>query len=127
METFAHYAAKPLPCSVPLAVVLYGGISHSSANARRVSFARDAIEDLSTATPHKDKPVPLPREKKPTVFDRYAVVMSTRKWTSTTEIADALCSTREAVNKFLSANREKLYKRQENSGKGYLINFWKLK
>ena len=24
METFANYAAKPLPCSVPLAVVLYG-------------------------------------------------------------------------------------------------------
>ena len=39
METFAHYAAKPLPCSVPLAVVLYGAGNHQPVVSRKVTFA----------------------------------------------------------------------------------------
>ena len=127
MYSHAHYAAKPLPCSVPLASVLFGEVNSQPVSARKITFGRDALEDLSTATPHKAKPIPKPRAKKRTVFDRYAAVMSTRKWTSTTDIADALCATSAAVNKYLSANREKIHKRQDNSGKGYLIKYWKLK
>ena len=127
MTPYAHYAAKPLPCSVPLAAVLFGEINRHPVSARKVTFGRDALEDLSTAIPHKAKPVPKPRAKNQTVFDKYAAVMSTRKWTSTTDIASALCATSAAVNKYLSAHREKLHKRQENTGKGFLVNYWKLK
>ena len=127
MTPYAHYAAKPLPCSVPLDAVLFGEVNRHPVSARKVTFGRDALEDLSTAIPHKAKPVPKPRAKNQTVFDKYAAVMSTRKWTSTTDIANALCATSAAVNKFLSANRERVNKRQDNSGKGYLINYWKLK
>ena len=96
---------------------------------RKVTFARDAIEDFSTAKRHQDRPKPSPTQtaKKPPVFDKYAAVMSKRKWTSSSEIAESLGYAREAVNKFLSANRDKLHKRQANTGKGFLVNYWKLK
>ena len=129
---FAHaeyHSTYPLP----ICGTIHGGawrITETPKSAiRRVTFARDAIEDFSTAKRHQDRPKPAPTQtaKKPTVFDKYAAVLSKRKWTSSSEVADALCSSREAVNKYLSANREKLHKRQENSGKGFLVNYWKLK
>ena len=131
MTPYAHYAAKPLPCPLMFSAVLEATFDpkpHSiHPSARREPKVSDPIEDFSTATPYKVKPIPKPRAKNQTVFDKYAAVMSTRKWTSTTDIADALCATSAAVNKYLSANREKIHKRQDNSGKGYLINYWKLK
>ena len=129
---FAHaeyHARNPLP----ICGTIHGGawrITEPPKSAiRKVTFARDSIEDFSTAKRHQDRPKPAPTQtaKKPTVFDKYAAVLSKRKWTSSSEVADALCSSREAVNKYLSANREKLHKRQENSGKGFLVNYWKLK
>lgn len=125
----ATEAARPLPCPVPLSVVLFGEINRNPVKARKVTFARDSIEDFSTAKRHHDRPKTAPTQtaKKPPVFDKYAAVLSKRKWISSSEVADALCSSREAVNKFLSAHREKLHKRQENTGKGFLVNYWKLK
>ena len=129
-QPYAEYHARnPLP----ICGTIHGGagrITEPPKSAiRKVTFARDAIEDFSTAKRHQDRPKPAPTQtaKKPTVFDKYAAVLSKRKWTSSSEVADALCSSREAVNKYLSANREKLHKRQENSGKGFLVNYWKLK
>ena len=118
---------------LPICGTIHGGawrITEPPKSAiRKVTFARDSIEDFSTAKRHQDRPKPAPTQtaKKPPVFDKYAAVLSKRKWTSSSEVADALCSSREAVNKYLSANREKLHKRQENSGKGFLVNYWKLK
>ena len=129
---FAHaeyHSTYPLP----ICGTIHGGawrIAETPKSAiRKVTFARDSIEDFSTAKRHQDRPKPAPTQtaKKPTVFDKYAAVLSKRKWTSSSEVADALCSSREAVNKYLRANREKLHKRQENSGKGFLVNYWKLK
>ena len=129
-QPYAEYLARnPLP----ICGTIHGGawrITEPPKSAiRKVTFARDSIEDFSTAKRHQDRPKPAPTQtaKKPTVFDKYAAVLSKRKWTSSSEVADALCSSREAVNKYLSANREKLHKRQENSGKGFLVNYWKLK
>ena len=129
-QPYAEYHARnPLP----ICGTIHGGagrITEPPKSAiRKVTFARDSIEDFSTAKRHQDRPKPAPTQtaKKPTVFDKYAAVLSKRKWTSSSEVADALCSSREAVNKYLSANREKLHKRQENSGKGFLVNYWKLK
>ena len=124
-----YHSTYPLP----ICGTIHGGawrITEPPKSAiRKVTFARDSIEDFSTAKRHQDRPKPAPTQtaKKPTVFDKYAAVLSKRKWTSSSEVADALCSSREAVNKYLSANREKLHKRQENSGKGFLVNYWKLK
>ena len=129
---FAHaeyHSTYPLP----ICGTIHGGawrITETPKSAiRKVTFARDSIEDFSTAKRHQDrkKTAPTQTAKKPPVFDKYAAVLSKRKWTSSSEVADALCSSREAVNKYLSANREKLHKRQENSGKGFLVNYWKLK
>ena len=129
---FAHaeyHSTYPLP----ICGTIHGGawrITEPPKSAiRKVTFARDSIEDFSTAKRHQDRLAPSPTQaaKKPPVFDKYAAVLSKRKWISSSEVADALCSSREAVNKFLSAHREKLHKRQENSGKGFLVNYWKLK
>lgn len=129
---FAHaeyHSTYPLP----ICGTIHGGawrITEPPKSAiRKVTFARDSLEDFTAAGPYHErkKPITLPKEKKPPVFDKYAAVLSKRKWTSSSEVADALCSSREAVNKYLSANREKLHKRQENSGKGFLVNYWKLK
>ena len=129
---FAHaeyHSTYPLP----ICGTIHGGagrITEPPKSAiRKVTFARDSIEDFSTAKRHQDrkKTAPTQTAKKPTVFDKYAAVLSKRKWTSSSEVADALCSSREAVNKYLSANREKLHKRQANTGKGFLVNYWKLK
>lgn len=124
-----YNSAYPLP----ICGTIHGGalrITETPKSAiRRVTFARDAIEDFSTAKRHQDRLAPSPTQaaKKPPVFDKYAAVLSKRKWTSSSEVAEALGYAREAVNKFLSAHRDKLHKRQENSGKGFLVNYWKLK
>lgn len=47
MTPYAHYAANPLPCSVPLAVVLYGAGNHQPVVSRKVTFACDEIEDFT--------------------------------------------------------------------------------
>ena len=129
---FAHaeyHSTYPLP----ICGTIHGGawrISETPKSAiRKVTFARDSLEDFATAGPYHErkKPIALPKEKKPTVFDKYAAVLSKRKWTSSSEIAESLGYAREAVNKFLSAHRDKLHKRQANTGKGFLVNYWKLK
>ena len=55
MTPYAHYAAKPLPCSVPLAVVLYGAGNHQPVVSRKVTFACDELEDF-TGKPEKPRP-----------------------------------------------------------------------
>ena len=129
MTPYAHYAAQLQPGDIPLSVVLFQQKPVKPAICRRISFAMDRLEDFTAAGPYHErkKPVTLPKEKKPTVFEKYAAVLSKRKWTSSSEVAEALGYAREAVNKFLSAHREKLHKRQENTGKGFLVNYWKLK
>lgn len=129
---FAHaeyHSTYPLP----ICGTICGGawrIAETPKSAiRKVTFARDSIEDFSTAKRHQDrkKTAPTQTAKKPPVFDKYAAVLSKRKWTSSSEVAEALGYAREAVNKFLSAHRDKLHKRQANTGKGFLVNYWKLK
>ena len=129
-QPYAEYHARnPLP----ICGTIHGGagrITEPPKSAiRKVTFARDSLEDFATAGPYHErkKPIAPPKEKKPTVFDKYAAVLSKRKWTSSSEVAESLGYAREAVNKFLSAHRDKLHKRQANTGKGFLVNYWKLK
>ena len=47
MYSHSTEAAKPLPCSVPLAVVLYGAGNHQPVVSRKVTFACDELEDFT--------------------------------------------------------------------------------
>ncbi len=129
---FAHaeyHSTYPLPICGTFCGGAFRIVETPKSAIRKVTFARDSLEDFATAGPYNErkKPITPPKEKKLTVFDKYAAVLSKRKWTSSSEVAESLGYAREEVNKFLSAHRDKLHKRQENSGKGFLVNYWKLK
>ena len=126
METFAHYAAKPLPCSVPLAVVLYGAGNHQPVVSRMVTFACDELEDFTDEIyVEKEKAKRAPVQKRDS-YERYVAVLSKQKWTSSREISRALHICVPSVNRYLHSYEHLFVKRQEVK-RGVVTNLWSLK
>ena len=126
METFAHYAAKPLPCSVTLAVVLYGAGNHQPVVSRKVTFACDELEDFTDESyVEKEKAKRAPVQKRDS-YERYVAVLSKQKWTSSREISRALHICVPSVNRYLHSYEHLFVKRQEVK-RGVVTNLWSLK
>ena len=126
MTPFAHYAAKPLPCSVPLAVVLYGAGNHQPVVSRKVTFACDELEDFTDEIyVEKEKAKRAPVQKRDS-YERYVAVLSKQKWTSSREISRALHICVPSVNRYLHSYEHLFVKRQEVK-RGVVTNLWSLK
>ena len=128
MTPYAHYAAKPLPCSVPLAVVLYGAGNHRPVVSRKVTFARDDDEDFTSEdyiakAQERKQRAPV---QKPDTLARYVAVLSKQKWTSSREISRALHICVPSVNRYLHSYEHLFVKRQEVK-RGVVTNLWSLK
>ena len=126
MHSHAHYAAKPLPCSVPLAVVLYGAGNHQPVVSRKVTFACDELEDFTDEIyVEKEKAKRAPVQKRDS-YERYVAVLSKQKWTSSREISRALHICVPSVNRYLHSYEHLFVKRQEVK-RGVVTNLWSLK
>ena len=126
MTPFAHYAAKPLPCSVPLAVVLYGAGNHQPVVSRKVTFACDELEDFTDESYIvKEKTKRAPVQKRDS-YERYAAILRKKKWTSSREISRALHICVPSVNRYLHSYEHLFVKRQEVK-RGVVTNLWSLK
>ena len=126
MTPYAHYAAKPLPCSVPLAVVLYGAGNHQPVVSRKVTFACDELEDFTDEIyVEKEKAKRAPVQKRDS-YERYVAVLSKQKWTSSREISRALHICVPSVNRYLHSYEHLFVKRQEVK-RGVVTNLWSLK
>lgn len=126
MTPYAHYAAKPLPCSVPLAVVLYGAGNHQPVVSRKVTFACDELEDFTDESyVEKEKAKRAPVQKRDS-YERYVAVLRKQKWTSSREISRALHICVPSVNRYLHSYEHLFVKRQEVK-RGVVTNLWSLK
>ena len=126
MTPYAHYAAKPLPCSVPLAVVLYGAGNHQPVVSRKVTFACDELEDFTDEIyVEKEKAKRAPVQKRDS-YERYVAVLIKQKWTSSREISRALHICVPSVNRYLHSYEHLFVKRQEVK-RGVVTNLWSLK
>ena len=126
MTPYAHYAAKPLPCSVPLAAVLFGEINRHPVSARKVTFACDELEDFTDESyVEKEKAKRAPVQKRDS-YERYVAVLSKQKWTSSREISRALHICVPSVNRYLHSYEHLFVKRQEVK-RGVVTNLWSLK
>ena len=126
MTPYAHYAAKPLPCSVPLSVVLYGAGNHQPVVSRKVTFACDELEDFTDESYIvKEKTKRAPVQKRDS-YERYVAVLSKQKWTSSREISRALHICVPSVNRYLHSYEHLFVKRQEVK-RGVVTNLWSLK
>ena len=126
MTPFAHYAAKPLPCSVPLAVVLYGAGNHQPVVSRKVTFACDELEDFTDESYVEKQKVKRAAVQKPESLERYLSVLRKQKWTSSRDISRALHICVPSVNRYLHAYPDMFVKRQEGR-RGVITNFWSLR
>ena len=126
MYSHASEAAKPLPCSVPLAVVLYGAGNHQPVVSRKVTFACDELEDFTDESYIvKEKTKRAPVQKRDS-YERYVAVLSKQKWTSSREISRALHICVPSVNRYLHSYEHLFVKRQEVK-RGVVTNLWSLK
>lgn len=126
MICHASEAAKPLPCSVPLAVVLYGAGNHQPVVSRKVTFACDELEDFTDEIyVEKEKAKRAPVQKRDS-YERYVAVLSKQKWTSSREISRALHICVPSVNRYLHSYEHLFVKRQEVK-RGVVTNLWSLK
>ena len=126
MICHATEAAKPLPCSVPLAVVLYGAVNHQPVVSRKVTFACDELEDFTDESyVEKEKAKRAPVQKRDS-YERYVAVLSKQKWTSSREISRALHICVPSVNRYLHSYEHLFVKRQEVK-RGVVTNLWSLK
>ena len=126
MICHASEAAKPLPCSVPLAVVLYGAGNHQPVVSRKVTFACDELEDFTDESyVEKEKAKRAPVQKRDS-YERYVAVLSKQKWTSSREISRALHICVPSVNRYLHSYEHLFVKRQEVKH-GVVTNLWSLK
>ena len=126
MYSHASEAAKPLPCSVPLAVVLYGAGNHQPVVSRKVTFACDELEDFTDESyVEKEKAKRAPVQKRDS-YERYVAVLSKQKWTSSREISRALHICVPSVNRYLHSYEHLFVKRQEVK-RGVVTNLWSLK
>lgn len=126
MYSHASEAAKPLPCSVPLAVVLYGAGNNQPVVSRKVTFACDELEDFTDESYIvKEKTKRAPVQKRDS-YERYVAVLSKQKWTSSREISRALHICVPSVNRYLHSYEHLFVKRQEVK-RGVVTNLWSLK
>ena len=126
MYSHSTEAAKPLPCSVPLAVVLYGAGNHQPVVSRKVTFACDELEDFTDEIyVEKEKAKRAPVQKRDS-YERYVAVLSKQKWTSSREISRALHICVPSVNRYLHSYEHLFVKRQEVK-RGVVTNLWSLK
>ena len=126
MYSHSTEAAKPLPCSVPLAVVLYGAGNHQPVVSRKVTFACDELEDFTDEIYIvKEKTKRAPVQKRDS-YERYVAVLSKQKWTSSREISRALHICVPSVNRYLHSYEHLFVKRQEVK-RGVVTNLWSLK
>ena len=126
MYSHSTEAAKPLPCSVPLAVVLYGAGNHQPVVSRKVTFACDELEDFTDEIyVEKEKTKRAPVQKRDS-YERYVAVLSKQKWTSSREISRALHICVPSVNRYLHSYEHLFVKRQEVK-RGVVTNLWSLK
>jgi hypothetical protein len=126
MYSHSTEAAKPLPCSVPLAVVLYGAGNHQPVVSRKVTFACDELEDFTDESyVEKEKAKRAPVQKRDS-YERYVAVLSKQKWTSSREISRALHICVPSVNRYLHSYEHLFVKRQEVK-RGVVTNLWSLK
>ena len=126
MYSHSTEAAKPLPCSVPLAVVLYGAGNHQPVVSRKVTFACDELEDFTDESyVEKEKAKRVPVQKRDS-YERYVAVLSKQKWTSSREISRALHICVPSVNRYLHSYEHLFVKRQEVK-RGVVTNLWSLK
>ena len=126
MICHASEAPKPLPCSVPLAVVLYGAGNHQPVVSRKVTFACDELEDFTDESyVEKEKAKRAPVQKRDS-YERYVAVLSKQKWTSSREISRALHICVPSVNRYLHSYEHLFVKRQEVK-RGVVTNLWSLK
>ena len=126
MYSHSTEAAKPLPCSVPLAVVLYGAGNHQPVVSRKVTFACDELEDFTDESyVEKEKAKRAPVQKRDS-YERYVAVLSNQKWTSSREISRALHICVPSVNRYLHSYEHLFVKRQEVK-RGVVTNLWSLK
>ena len=126
MYSHSTEAAKPLPCSVPLAVVLYGAGNHQPVVSRKVTVACDELEDFTDESYIvKEKTKRAPVQKRDS-YERYVAVLSKQKWTSSREISRALHICVPSVNRYLHSYEHLFVKRQEVK-RGVVTNLWSLK
>ena len=126
MTPYASIAARPMPCSVPLAVVLYGAVNHQPVVSRKVTFACDELEDFTDEIyVEKEKAKRAPVQKRDS-YERYVAVLSKQKWTSSREISRALHICVPSVNRYLHSYEHLFVKRQEVK-RGVVTNLWSLK
>ena len=125
---FAHaeyHSTYPLP----ICGTIHGGawrITEPPKSAiRKVTFARDSIEDLSTAAGFVEREQIRVEPKAPR-FDRYKPFLSST-WKTTKEIADESGLHPVTVNKFLRSQPEHVEKKAVATEGGYSVNYWKLK
>ena len=126
MYSHSTEAAKPLPCSVPLAVVLYGAANHQPVISRKVTFARSDLEDFTDESYVEKQKVKRASVQKRDSFERYAAILRKKKWTSSREISRALHICVPSVNRYLHSYEHLFVKRQEVK-RGVVTNLWSLK
>ena len=126
MYSHASEAAKPLPCSVPLAVVLYGAGNHQPVVSRKVTFACDELEDFTDESYIVKEKTKRASVQKRDSYERYVAVLSKQKWTSSREISRALHICVPSVNRYLHSYEHLFVKRQEVK-RGVVTNLWSLK
>ena len=125
-QPYAEYLARnPLP----ICGTIHGGawrITEPPKSAiRKVTFARDAIEDFSTAAGFVEREQIRVEPKAPR-FDRYKPFLSST-WKTTKEIADESGLHPVTVNKFLRSQPEHVEKKAVATEGGYSVNYWNLK
>ena len=129
MTPYASIAARPMPCSVPLAVILGATFSPkvkpTKAKPRPVTFACDDIEDFTDESYVEKQKIKRAAVQKPESLERYLSVLRKQKWTSSRDISRALHICVPSVNRYLHSYPDMFVKRQEGR-RGVITNFWSL-
>ena len=130
MTPYASIAARPMPCSVPLSVILGATFSPevktTQAKPRKVSTATNEDEDFTDESYVEKQKVKRAPVQKRDSYERYVAVLSKQKWTSSREISRALHICVPSVNRYLHSYEHLFIKRQEVK-RGVVTNLWSLK
>lgn len=129
MKPYAHYAAKPMPCPVPLAAVLFPVVHPITVSGR---FEIQDMGEVRSYSPRRKQSNTKRRVRRVYVqavdpFERYREVLLTAPLVSAKAIADALGIRRETVNIYLGTKLELVEKVKHMNAKGHTVNYWKLK
>lgn len=120
-----YHSTYPLP----ICGTVHGGawriVETPKSAIRRVTFARDSLEDFTTAACFIERKEVRAATKAPR-FDRYKPFLSST-WKTTKEIADESGLHPVTVNKFLRSQPEHVEKKAVATEGGYSVNYWKLK